>query len=789
MTTLVVDIVKNHFESFFEESLPQLMKNDFQYFRFVNSIFTSLICRETTRMVLERSGIVAKWCTLANKLLQSELPDLQKTDVVGFLITCWIDLPEYFEAIPDLASGLIIWLSSTAGNSGNHVLHSICVARLGELLQKFSEARRKFAPEIYRHMIALLLAADRSSARRDRLIQTFIQLFLNTEIPSAVLLDAYLPHFQSRLGIELELNVFDIDFLKFLVRDKRITSRFKLMFFDVFCKILLSTSYGAAIFLELVDLSAEILASDQRSLTFKFFDVAFRFFSSTYKARKLTPGQINDFQQVQAHRRTLVCRYFIALVRRLQDDQGSREVIKEKTMANFFDVKDFLEKDKRKGAIKAEPNGLKDILAQFGEVNPQLEEYMRANNIYYGSDMHAGDKTKRAKAVGREDEELAKIADEKLAAGIPVTQDERKALTKVQNAARILAMKEKMRQPKTEGKEPESKLALYEKLREKGIIDDPIGIEKLEEFKRKLKERQEQQMEAMADEKLRDIKLKDNLNTLLQQRRVELGVESSFLAEEESENLIYPLDSYDKNKLKFEVDTGAVELDLLELDKLEKLDADAVKYKMLEFRKLWRNIFNLYSNCLKGFQKGADFNQIKDQLSRISRMEFWKFIKDYGLTNFITQEEIAVLFKLINTRLKKVHSDLSYLDYDGHKQLMMQCIYLMFTRPPIDMSHLPPAFTIDKFVEIVKKKYQDEGMKTDFFEDANKYSILSDPQVVDHLNGELAKNPNFILPHTYEKIIEKKVVYKPKLCEALKVPESYEVCYSLITDLVKDITE
>jgi hypothetical protein len=788
VTTLIVDMAKNHFESFFEESLPQLIKNDFQYFRFVNMIFTSLLCREATRIVLERTGIVAKWCTLAKNLLMSEVAELLKTDALGFLVTCWLDLPDYFEAIPDLVNAVLAWLSSTAAASSSNVLHAVCVARLAELLEKFSDSKRAVAPEIYRMMIALLEAADKNPSRRDRLIQAFIYLFLNTQIPSAVLLDTYLPHFQSKLGIDIELNVFDLDFLKFLVRDKRISNRFKLMFFDIFCKILLSTSYGASIFLEVVELSTDILASDQRSLVFKFFEVAMRFFVSTYKARKLTPGQIIDLQQVQAHRRTLVCRYFISLVRNLQADQGALEVVKEKTLIKYFEIKEFLENDKRRGTTKADPKGLKDILAQFGDVDAQLEEYMRANNIYYGSDMAAADGRKK-QAVGKEDEDLARRAEEKLAAGIAVTQEERKALTKVQNAARIQAMKEKMRQPKKDDKEPESKLELYNKLREKGIIDDPAGIEKLEDFKRKLRERQERQMEAFADEKIQDLKVKENLHTLLQQRRVELGVESSFIADDDTEKLIYPLDSYDKNKLKFEVDTGMVELDLLDLERLEKLDADAVRFKMLEYRKLWRNIFNLYSNCLKGFEKGSDFNKIKDQLSRISRMEFWKFVKDYGLTNFITQEEIAVLFKLINTRMKKVHSDLSYLDYEGHKELMLQCIYLMFTRPPVDLSHLPPAATIDKFVELVKKKYKDEGLKSDFFEDANKFSIMSDPQVVDHLNAQLAKDPDHPVPHTYEKITEKKVVYTPKLCEALKVPESYEVCYALVTSLVKTITE
>jgi hypothetical protein len=60
-------------------------------------------------------------------------------------------------------------------------------------------------------------------------------------------------------------------------------------------------------------------------------------------------------------------------------------------------------------------------------------------------------------------------------------------------------------------------------MRENGIVDDPSGIEKLENFKSKLRERQNRQFGTMVKVKMKDLKLKDNLKTLLDQRRVQLG--------------------------------------------------------------------------------------------------------------------------------------------------------------------------------------------------------------------------------------------------------------------------
>jgi hypothetical protein len=805
VTTLVVDVVRNHFEPFFEDSLPSLLRNDPLYFRFINTILSSLLSRETSKLIIERTGVMSRWCGLASTLLLSEASPLQKTDYLVFLVNAWIQLPEYFESIPGISQTVIEKLSDFAANSKSTVMHEICCAKLFELLERFSLGKRKSAPEIYRHLIALLLSADKQPIYRDRIIQGFINMFLSSQVPTTVLLDAYLPHVQRKMGIDLDINVFDLDFMKFLVRDPRLAQKFKIMMFDIFCRIVLSTNYGTCVFLELVELAIELLSSEQRQVVQKFFDVSMRFFQTTYKARKIVPGQVNEIQSFNMHKRAIVCKLFLAVIPRLKDDLQARLEIKKRVLEIFFDITEHYEKNKGKAkGPKGQLRGLREILSLFGEVDDVLEQYMRENNMYYGSELHAqrGGSEEAAKAKSKEKLEknaqqqqeelqLAKKAEEKLAEGIALTQEERVALTRYQNAQRIAQQKAKQQGSKKDEKEKEheSKLELYNKLREKGIVDDPVGVRKLEEFKQKIREKQDRAIDQMASEKLKDMKQKDSLKTLLEQRRVELGVQSSFLAEDGTEKLIYPLNLYEKYKGKFEVETGMVEIELLDLNRLEKLDADAVRYKMSEFRKLWRNIFNLYANCLKGFEKGADFNKIKDQLNRISRMEFWKFVKDYNLTNFITQEEVAVLFKQINTKIRNNHTDLSYLDYEGLKEMMLQSIYLMYSRPPIDLSHLPPAFAIDKFVEMVKKKYKDEGMKTDFFEAANKFSVTSDPQVVEYLDQKLKEDPDYPIPHKYERIVEKKVIYKPKLCEALKVPESYEICYSIVADLVKGFTE
>jgi hypothetical protein len=291
-----------------------------------------------------------------------------------------------------------------------------------------------------------------------------------------------------------------------------------------------------------------------------------------------------------------------------------------------------------------------------------------------------------------------------------------------------------------------TKLELYLKMRENGIVDDPSGIEKLEDFKKKLRERQNKQFGTMVKVKMKDLKLKDNLKTLLDQRRVQLGVESSFIDDEHPERLIYPLNEYEKIRGKFEANKDLVQIDLVRLEDLEKVDSEAIAERLTKCRKVIRMVFNQYSNCLKGFDKGADFERIKSQLNRLSRMEFWKFIKDFALTNFITPEEVATIYKEINVKFMHNTVDLNYLGYPAMKHLFFQTACFMFSRPPIDLSHLPPAYAFDKLIELIIKKLKDSGHETKFFDEPDKYNLFGDPEVHDFLNQKLAEDPDYQLP-------------------------------------------
>jgi hypothetical protein len=398
VTTFIIDIARNHLDSFFEEVLPGVIQNDLEYFRVINLIFRPILAREQSRVIIERTGTIGRWCQLAMALLNSpDINALLKTDCLNFLTNCWGTLPDYFESLQSFSENLIeslINLSQT-----DSVLHSICVFKLFELLEKFSKDRRKFAPEIYKALIFLLMGSDKNVAGRDRILQGFINLFLKTDIPSIVLLDSYLRHFQTNQGVTFDINVFDLDFLKFLVRDKKITVKFKIMFFDIFCKLMLGSLYGTSVFMELVAISQDLVAEMEIGIVMKFVDVGLKFYTTTYKNRKIVIGHVSDVQTIQMHKRALVCHYMIALLDALPLN-SIQEQVKDAVLEAYLDVLSHYDKDKKKRKNdKGKIQGLREILGKFGDADMLIEKYMREKNIFFGSEEEVA-KMKRSLSPG-----------------------------------------------------------------------------------------------------------------------------------------------------------------------------------------------------------------------------------------------------------------------------------------------------------------------------------------------------------------------------------------------------
>ena len=85
----------------------------------------------------------------------------------------------------------------------------------------------------------------------------------------------------------------------------------------------------------------------------------------------------------------------------------------------------------------------------------------------------------------------------------------------------------------------------------------------------------------------------------------------------------------------------------------------------------------------------------------------------------LSRDETAMLVRLINTKIIG-RSDLSALTYEGFLQFFVQLAYYLFSRPPRDMSHLPPVETVKELLHHFEVATRNRGESTVLFDDPDK---------------------------------------------------------------------
>lgn len=74
-----------------------------------------------------------------------------------------------------------------------------------------------------------------------------------------------------------------------------------------------------------------------------------------------------------------------------------------------------------------------------------------------------------------------------------------------------------------------------------------------------------------------------------------------------------------------------------------------------------------------------------EKAQTINHPEMTKLLRDHGvLPTYLTKEELAVLFKLLNAKAGN-KAETSVLDYGGYQAMLPQVAFFSFGRPPKDL--------------------------------------------------------------------------------------------------------
>jgi hypothetical protein len=158
----------------------------------------------------------------------------------------------------------------------------------------------------------------------------------------------------------------------------------------------------------------------------------------------------------------------------------------------------------------------------------------------------------------------------------------------------------------------------------------------------------------------------------------------------------------------------------------------------------------------------------------INTAELCKMMKDHGVdAKELSRQEISKLVSLISTKMMK-KSELHSLNYEGFVQFILQVSHLLYTRPPNDLTHLPPVEHVRELLKRFRGAAKSRGESTLLYEDPD-ITFITDKDVLRELNYQIVQNPNYPLPDGYYKVKEKEMKLYYELPEYYDVSESQKI--------------
>ena len=90
---------------------------------------------------------------------------------------------------------------------------------------------------------------------------------------------------------------------------------------------------------------------------------------------------------------------------------------------------------------------------------------------------------------------------------------------------------------------------------------------------------------------------------------------------------------------------------------------------------------------------------------------------------------------------------------------MLQLSVVCFTRPPLDLSGMPPLAQLKALLDHLAKVAKQKKFSTFLYEDPEA-SALGDQEILRELNRQVEMNPDCELPEGYKKVTEKDIEYE-----------------------------
>jgi hypothetical protein len=300
----------------------------------------------------------------------------------------------------------------------------------------------------------------------------------------------------------------------------------------------------------------------------------------------------------------------------------------------------------------------------------------------------------------------------------------------------------KIKQNKNRRLEKASNTESTESLPRKGRI-----MMEIEKIRQNLLEKKLEKQVKEENDKVRAENRRKALRKQLEKRKLELGVQGKNTKNEERvENFFV-------------------------LKEMTAEETEVVGIVLKRYSRVLKLLFKKYSST--GYNRGRvgkeTFETAADKNSSLSESEFYKLLKEQGiLTSMISPEESNSILKSFCHKQKKPSIRINFQEF---QEMITQVSIFIFSKPPKDFSHLPPAISLKSFFDYCRTASGEKGVSTKFYDEPD--AGVGDREIVRKLNILLEKDPNTILPEGYKKIIENEIEIVYEMPKELNIPESF----------------
>jgi hypothetical protein len=211
-------------------------------------------------------------------------------------------------------------------------------------------------------------------------------------------------------------------------------------------------------------------------------------------------------------------------------------------------------------------------------------------------------------------------------------------------------------------------------------------------------------------------------------------------------------------------------------------EREIIGYVLTRYLRVLKLLFKKYSSTgYKHSRVGKEtFDTAAEKNSTLSESEFYRLFKEQGINSaMISLEEFTGLLKAFCHKQKKTQIKVNFADF---QEMIVQIAVFVYSRPPKDFSHLPPAISVKCLFDYFRASSSENGVSKIFYDEPDPG--VGDREIVKKLNLLLEKDPNTPLPDGYRRVVENEIEIVYQVPQELGLSESYNVAVTCLDSIL-----